>query len=92
MGQKAMELIKALVRIQMTNAKQMELALFVRPQLHSHIPAALSSILFAMQERQEHCSACVTLARPQRVAQLPVRYVTVLAMINLFRVEPVSVD
>ena len=42
MGQKVMELVKVLVRIQIRNAKQMELVLFVRSELHSHILAALS--------------------------------------------------
>ena len=41
MDYQAMGVRKVLVQIQMTNAKQMELALFVRHHIHSHIPAAL---------------------------------------------------
>ena len=41
-----------------------------------------------MEER----NASVTLARPPRVTQLPVRYVTALAISHLIQVEPVSAD
>ena len=86
MDYQAMGVRKVLVQISMTNAKQMEPVLFVRHQLYSHIPAALIWIQFAMEEQ----NASVTLALQRRVTQLPVRYVTVLAMSRLIQVEPVS--
>ena len=42
MDQQAMVVQKVLVQIQMTNAKQMEPALFVRLHLPSRIPDAMS--------------------------------------------------
>ena len=42
MDQPAMVVRKVVVQIQMTNAKQMEPARFVRLHLHFHTPAALS--------------------------------------------------
>ena len=86
MDYQAMGVRKVLVQIQMTNAKQMEPALFVRLHLHSHILAALIWIQFAMEEQ----NASVTLALQRRVTQLPVQYVTMLAMTRLIQVEPVS--
>ena len=80
MDYQAMGVRKVLVRISMTNAKQMEPVLFVRHHLHSPMPAALIWIQFAMEEQ----NASVTLVLPRRVTQLPVQYVTMI------QVEPVS--
>ena len=88
MDYQAMGVRKVLVQIQMTNAKQMEPALFVRDHLISHIPAALIWIQFAMEEQ----NASVTLVLPRRAIQLPVQYVTVLAIALHIQAELASAD